>query len=141
MIKYTIYLKTILPMVFTAVNSSPSLLGGAVRRDAVLLRDGGQLFQELGVENDGKHSAFGFLGDGRAGREDAERRQRQRAPQGVAGERRVQDEVATLGLQTLWDGTPQLALASTHPPLRRMLRTSVPRNLLSWSLASRNLQA
>lgn len=82
-------------------NSPPSLLNRTVQCDAVLLRDGGQLFQEFCIQNDGKHSVFGFLGDRRAGRKDTERRQRQRILQGAIGERGVQDDVAMLRLQTL----------------------------------------
>lgn len=82
-------------------SSWPSLLSGAVQRDAVLLRDGSQLFQEFRIQNDSKHTAFGFLGDGRAGRKGTERRQRQRVLQGAIGERRVKDDVAMAILQTL----------------------------------------
>lgn len=81
----------------TAPCEEPSLLSGAVRGDAVLLGDGGQLFQEFSVQNDRKHTAFGFLGDGRAGRKDTERRRRQRVGQGAIGE----DDVAMAMLQTL----------------------------------------
>lgn len=75
------------------------LLSTAVQCDAVLLGDGCQLFQELSIQDDGKHSAFGLRGNGWAGRQDTQRRQRQSVPQGAVGQGRVQDEVPSLRLE------------------------------------------
>lgn len=79
------------------------LLSTAVQCDAVLLGDGCQLFQELSIQDDGKHSAFGLRGNGWAGRQDTQRRQRQSVPQGAVGQGRVQDEVPSLRLEAFWD--------------------------------------
>lgn len=79
------------------------LLSTAVQCDAVLLGDGCQLFQELSIQDDGKHSAFGLRGNGWAGRQDTQRRQRQSVPQGAVGQGRVQDEDPSLRLEAFWD--------------------------------------
>lgn len=72
-----------------------------VRRDTVLLCDGRQLLQELGVKDDGEHSTLSLRGDGRAGRQDAERGQSQGVLHRAVRTRRVQDDVATLRLEAL----------------------------------------
>lgn len=77
------------------------LLRGAVRGDAVLLSDGGQLLQELCEQDDGEHSALGLWGDGRAGRQDGEGRQSESVPHGAVRKRRVQDDVAARRLEAL----------------------------------------
>lgn len=79
------------------------LLSAAVQSHTVLLRDGCQLLQELGKQDDGKHSAFGLRGNGWAGGQDAQRRQRQSVPQGAVGKGRVQDEVPSLRVEALWE--------------------------------------
>lgn len=63
----------------------PLLLDRTVQRDAVLLCNGGQLLQEFGIQDDGKHSALGLRWDGRAGWQDTEGRQSQCVPQRAIG--------------------------------------------------------
>lgn len=98
-----VYSSALIPGASTATSEADSHLhlGGTVRCDAVLLGDGGQLFQELGVQDDGEHSALGLWGNGRAGGQDGERRQSQSVPHKAVGKRRVQDDVAALRLEAL----------------------------------------
>lgn len=79
----------------------PLLLCRTVQCDAVLLGDGGQLLQELGVQDDGKHSALGLRWNRRARRQEAKRRQSQSVPHRAIRKRRVQDDVAALRLEAL----------------------------------------
>lgn len=81
--------------------SSLLLLHSAVHRDAVLLGNGGQLLEELGVQGDGKHAALGLWGNGGARRQDAKRRQRQSVLHRAIRKGRVEDDVAALRLEAL----------------------------------------
>lgn len=77
------------------------LLRRPVQGDAVLLSNGGQLLQELGVQDDGEDSALGLRGYGGTRGQDNERRQRQGVLHGAIGKRRIQDDVAALRLEAL----------------------------------------
>lgn len=72
-----------------------------VQGNAVLLGQGSQLLQELGVQDNGEDSALGLRGNSRTGGQDTERRQRQSVLHRAIGKRWIQDDVTALRLEAL----------------------------------------
>lgn len=77
------------------------LLRITVQGNAVLLGQGSQLLQELGVQDNGEDSALGLRGNSRTGGQDTERRQRQSVLHRAIGKRWIQDDVTAPRLEAL----------------------------------------
>lgn len=120
-----LYLRQIITAgLVVCANDTPLLLGRTVQCDAVLLSDGGQLFQELGEQDDGEHSALGLWGNRRARRQDTERRQSQSVPHRAIRKRWVQDDVAALRLQALCDTWGNVIRNVTCTGISMLVRSS-----------------